>query len=44
MEASNLQILKTTGKKVILRRQSSTKHNFPVGTIMTLKYMTEITK
>lgn len=39
MESDNLGILKRDGKKEVLRRQSTTKHDFSVGTILTLKFI-----
>ena len=39
MESDNLGILKRDGKKEVLRRQSTTKHDFSVGTILILKFI-----
>lgn len=41
MDSSTLQILKNVGKKMIKRRQPSTKHSFPVNTLMWLKFLDE---
>lgn len=39
MEKDNLGILKNTGRKEVLRRQSTTKHDFSVGTVLYLKFV-----
>ena len=42
MEDNNLRYLKRDKIKTVLKRQPSTKHSFPVGTILTLKFVDEI--
>lgn len=39
MESNNLGYLKRERKKEVLRRLPSTKHNFPIGTILTLNFV-----
>jgi hypothetical protein len=39
MESNNLQHLKKDGKKEVMRRLPSTRHDFPVGSILTLKFI-----
>jgi hypothetical protein len=41
MESDNLGILKKTGKKIVLRRQPSTKHDFEINTVLTFKFVDE---
>jgi len=41
METSNLSILKRMGKKEVLRRHQDCRHDYPVGTILYLKFMDE---
>jgi hypothetical protein len=39
MESNNLGYLKKDGEKEVLRRLPSTRHDFPIGTILTLKFV-----
>lgn len=39
MESTNLQILKKEGIKIVKRRNKNCKHNFPVGTVLKIKFV-----
>jgi len=44
MDYSNLKILKDLGEKIVKRINPSARHDYPIGTILKLKFVEEIAK
>jgi hypothetical protein len=44
MDYTNLKILKDFGEKIVKRINPSARHDYPIGTMLKLKFVTEITK